>query len=376
MKGNMMSARPKQQGPLHRLCHEGLLDSPCVDQLGAEVGVNIYETHDCFEQACAITAWQQLYDQLSPGDFSGQLRELWLDQLQCFEEYTNRALRQSCIVWPGAYWFGVPIPNQPNAACEGSPLEDNLIAISWGGAEFELTTPDDFHIMGLVIPHDELTAYANTTLDGGLPDTLGCGSRLQVDPLRKQRFIRHQRTLLNEAERCKLGPADVTAYRFMRHELQDSLINMLTSAMPAPRPQRSRHQHWCVVRQARDFAMGHSDEPLGVADLCQYLGVSRRTLQNIFQNTLGICPLTYLKSLRLNAVRRELLSPESRYHLIQDVASAWGFWHMSQFAVDYGKLFGEKPSATRLRRSGLSATHPRAVTRRSTDMACNAMLSC
>lgn len=346
----MMSATSAQQGPLHHLCHDGLFDSTCVDRLGAEVGVNTYQTHDSVEQACAITAWQQLYDQLSPGDFNGQLKELWLDELQCFEEYTNRALRQSCIVWPGAYWFGIPLPNQPNAACEGSHLEENLIAISRGGAEFELTTPDNFHILGLVISHDELVAYANITLDGGLPESLGNESRLQVDPQRKQTFIHHQRTLLSEAERCKLGPADVVAYRFMRHELQDSLIDMLTSATSAPKPQRSRHQHWRTVSRARDFAMGHPDEPLGVADLCHHLGVSRRTLQNIFQNTLGICPLTYLKSLRLNAVRRELISAESRYHSIQDAASAWGFWHMSQFAVDYGKLFGEKPSSTLQRR--------------------------
>jgi AraC family ethanolamine operon transcriptional activator len=31
---------------------------------------------------------------------------------------------------------------------------------------------------------------------------------------------------------------------------------------------------------------------------------------------------------------------------IQDIASHWGFWHLSQFAQDYKKLFGELPSAT------------------------------
>ena len=29
-----------------------------------------------------------------------------------------------------------------------------------------------------------------------------------------------------------------------------------------------------------------------------------------------------------------------------DVAARWGFWHLSQFAVDYKKLFGELPSRT------------------------------
>jgi AraC family ethanolamine operon transcriptional activator len=31
---------------------------------------------------------------------------------------------------------------------------------------------------------------------------------------------------------------------------------------------------------------------------------------------------------------------------VQDVAAAWGFWHLSQFATDYRKLFGTRPSDT------------------------------
>jgi AraC family ethanolamine operon transcriptional activator len=31
---------------------------------------------------------------------------------------------------------------------------------------------------------------------------------------------------------------------------------------------------------------------------------------------------------------------------VQDVAEAWGFWHLSQFATDYRRLFGKRPSET------------------------------
>lgn len=65
-------------------------------------------THDAYEQACSITAWQQLYDQMSPGRFEGELTEILFDSLQVFHEYTNLSLRQSCMVWPNAFWFGIP----------------------------------------------------------------------------------------------------------------------------------------------------------------------------------------------------------------------------------------------------------------------------
>ena len=57
-------------------------------------------------------------------------------------------------------------------------------------------------------------------------------------------------------------------------------------------------------------------------------------------------PGAYLRALRLNAVRRELKSPAARSKTVQDAAAAWGFWHLSQFALDYRKLFGERPSQT------------------------------
>lgn len=320
--------------------------------LGAEVGVKHRETSNSFEQACAITAWQQLYDQLLPGLFFGHVKELWLDQLQCFEEFTSRSLRQSCVVWPDAYWFGLPCPDQPGAARDGGQMGNGAIAISTGGEDFELTTPDNFRIMGLVVPQEELDEHARLTLDGGLPLSLKDRPLLQLDPERKRDFILRQRQLLIEAERSRLGPADITAYRFMRHELLDGLTELLASALPVPAQQRSLRSHWRLVRKARDFVMSQPDEALVVADLCRHLNLSRRTLQNIFQNTLGLCPLAYLKSMRLNAVQRELLSPDSRHHTVQDIAAAWGFWHMSQFATDYKRLFGERPSATLLRRAG------------------------
>jgi AraC family ethanolamine operon transcriptional activator len=32
--------------------------------------------------------------------------------------------------------------------------------------------------------------------------------------------------------------------------------------------------------------------------------------------------------------------------LINEIANRWGFWHMSQFAADYRRFFGELPSET------------------------------
>lgn len=70
------------------------------------------------------------------------------------------------------------------------------------------------------------------------------------------------------------------------------------------------------------------------------------SLQNAFHAILGIGPNAWLKRIRLNAVRRELISPWSQSMTVKDAAMQWGFWHLGQFATDYQQLFSEKPSLT------------------------------
>ena len=101
-----------------------------------------------------------------------------------------------------------------------------------------------------------------------------------------------------------------------------------------------------LLAQAREYVLENSAEPLTVLDLCQQLYVSRRTLQNAFHAILGIGPNAWLKRIRLNAVRRELISPWSERETVKEAAMQWGFWHLGQFATDYQQLFAEKPSMT------------------------------
>ncbi|HSI51777.1 MAG TPA: helix-turn-helix domain-containing protein, partial [Ideonella sp.] len=87
---------------------------------------------------------------------------------------------------------------------------------------------------------------------------------------------------------------------------------------------------------------------LSVPQLCEALHVSRRTLQYAFEDEAGVSPLAYLRSVRLNGVRRLLRDPHQSMS-VQDAAAHWGFWNMSQFASDYRRQFGESASQTRSR---------------------------
>jgi AraC family ethanolamine operon transcriptional activator len=69
------------------------------------------------------------------------------------------------------------------------------------------------------------------------------------------------------------------------------------------------------------------------------------TLERSFKEHFGVSPKRYLLMSRLSGVRRALLQG-AQGRSIGQMANEWGFWHMSQFAQDYRRQFGELPSET------------------------------
>ena len=90
--------------------------------------------------------------------------------------------------------------------------------------------------------------------------------------------------------------------------------------------------------------------PRTVDDLCRVAGTSRRTLEYAFQEYFGTSPKRFIKALRLNAARNDLLRGSHGSAQVVEIASGWGFTHMGHFSADYRHMFGEKPSET-MRRS-------------------------
>ncbi|AZC17899.1 AraC family transcriptional regulator [Pseudomonas sp. CMR5c] len=87
-----------------------------------------------------------------------------------------------------------------------------------------------------------------------------------------------------------------------------------------------------------------SNEEFGVLEMCNYLKVSRRTLQYSFESVMGMSPSNYVRTVRLNVARKlMLLSPHDK---IQGAALDAGFSHLGRFSKYYQDFFGELPSQT------------------------------
>ncbi|MFC5697752.1 AraC family transcriptional regulator [Pseudomonas sp. GCM10022186] len=102
------------------------------------------------------------------------------------------------------------------------------------------------------------------------------------------------------------------------------------------------------LRRAMAFIDEQAGQPLTLAAIAAAAHCSVRTLQRAFRQWRDIGVMRYVKEVRLQRVREALLEPEQAAS-ITEIASRWGFVHLGQFAVDYRKAYGERPSDTRRR---------------------------
>ena len=138
----------------------------------------------------------------------------------------------------------------------------------------------------------------------------------------------------------------------IQHELEYELPHKLLTVMslsherPAASNLRIRDK---AIKRIEDYLEEFPKTRHTVGNLCRLANVSERTLEYAFQERYNMSPKAFLTAMRLNGVRRELKNPDRLTVSITDSAKRWGFWHMSQFAADYRRMFGELPSATRKR---------------------------
>jgi transcriptional regulator GlxA family with amidase domain len=107
-------------------------------------------------------------------------------------------------------------------------------------------------------------------------------------------------------------------------------------------PTRQRYQQ--IVDRFEEIARANLENLKGLADTCQALAVSQRTLARALRAIHGTTPSRYLHALRLSEARRALRDGPSES--VTQVALRFGFHELGRFAVDYRAAFGESPSDT------------------------------
>lgn len=306
---------------------------------------------DVNQQAESLIRWEQRYNQHSSGTFYGYLDELKLGGLHLFEEFTSRRILQQCCVNGNSFWLGFSLqPQRPKI--NGKEVEEGQLMFRPSDVEFELLTPQDFHIFGLVV---EKSAISKELQGQDKERWLkGADNSLISRPDNYVSFELAKMISLLLEEPCflmeGLSPNEKRRRldRFqplIKSRIADLLIQTETGIKETDISGPGKRR---VIDKISKHVQETGYYPLTISDLCHIAHVSRRTLQYAFEQELGISPIRYIRDSRLNAIRRILIETHDPL-VISDLAMEYGFYHISTFNEHYRKLFGETPTQTMLR---------------------------
>ena len=316
----------------------------------ASARFRVKRTQDVDVHANNLAAWEQRYEQTSGGPFVGEVRE-WVDaDLQVFEEVASCATSQRCRPWQDGVWLGLAAPGGAHGLrFMGREVHGQQLMVSGSDAPFELQVPAGQGLFGLVLRQATLASHWQTLYGQPWPEHWrGTPSVQALSVTQRERLSGTLHEVLRSVQQCP----DLLQHDATRRSLRNTLLCVLgdllmPQALSEASGARQYRRQQCIQR-VREWVFEYPETPLTVADLCARLHMTRRTLQNCFHEVLGLSPATYLRTLRLNAVRRALREgPASA--TVAGIAAGWGFWHMGHFSHDYKALFGETPSQTRTR---------------------------
>jgi len=220
------------------------------------------------------------------------------------------------------------------------------------GGVVDAVTPEGYANATLTVPVAEFHAALERHFPEAPEKVLQSGAAMQIGPAEQARL----RDVLARIEASLWhSPELFGGPRFLR-QIERELLAVFLDALrggcadlapPASNRTGGRHRR---LRQAREFLAAHTHEPIYLDDLCAVLDLTRRGVENLFQELLGLSPMSYLRHQRLHGARRALLQAPPAPGAVKFAARGWGFLHQGRFARDYRALFGESPVETLARR--------------------------
>lgn len=301
-------------------------------------------TTDIDRLAAEQPGWRLRYEQLSEGPFHAEVRQVQLPGVRLLEERLERAVRQHGQLEPDAYGFALAADSPGPMHFAGRTVQQDTLMMGRGD-DIDLCTPPGFAFIAIVVDRALLAPLwqqlYGKPLAGWLEHQVAAEASATAAAAVRER---HRQALAQLFAQPSLLRDEAALLR-----LRDELLLEWLGAIPPrvqPGPLAVLAARRKLVERACELALAHPESPPSMAELCRAVGASPRKLTYCFADVLGTSPARYLRALRLNAARAALRRPESGTLGVQDVAARLGFWHFGQFASDYRRLFGERPSQT------------------------------
>jgi len=302
---------------------------------------------DVEEQADSLSGWRQEYQQLSVGNYVGAVSSISFPEVELLFESSNRELYQQGDAPKDSVVLAFAQKAGGEGWISGKKFDNNTMLVLANGNELDFRTPPDLIAAALTVDSKVFAHYLHM-FDASNSFDIAVKNRFAEIPQSVCSTLRdYIGSVIPDIQRGDIDLSHPAAALAFKESLINNFILALTSLNPAgqalPRSAQQRHR---IVGKAVEYMRSKLDHSISIVDVCTAIFVEQRVLNYCFQEVLGISPISYLKCLRMNQVRRELKNMDCSLCNIGDIATRWGFWHLGRFSVEYKKRFGESPSDT------------------------------
>ncbi|KVC77773.1 AraC family transcriptional regulator [Burkholderia ubonensis] len=301
---------------------------------------------DVHDHGLAIAGWHQVYRQMTPGPFKGTVTQVLYDDFHFFRETTNRRVAQTGVAPAGRTSLAVPLSMPLAGTFQGQPIDGYALLALRAGEDFEFHTPEGMGLVGISAASDLIDELCEVEFGPGAAGGRKLHHVTRLSDAQGVALGARLSALIDEAQRNPGCLEFAATRRMFRDAMLGMFLDALDQRIGAERRDITHATYSDIVRRCEKHLRERPEEPVTVLELCRALRCSRRTLQTSFQRVADVTPVAYLRTIRLNAVRRLLRTTSAQQLGVGEAAASWGFTHLGYFASEYRDLFGELPSQT------------------------------
>jgi len=283
------------------------------------------------------------YIQMKPGKLQIQYMDAALGKVQIFKELFNTGVRIEAAPIKSIVPFAVVFPSSgPYRFCGQS--EHGLAQAS--GGEWDISFNDNLEYIGCAFLREYLYSSYETMAGGEFPKQ-NLISRIM---LTGEAALNAFAIGLNSILQTVHFRAGVLRDAQVRNLLCSQVFKLAFDVMQQPygfhRPLKELPKRIQGAKKVVEYLQVHAAQLPDIQTLCTVANLSERSLQYGFMEYLGVTPIQYLRIVRLNGARADLLKEQNPEIRVSDIALNWGFLELGRFSREYRQMFMELPSQT------------------------------
>lgn len=285
------------------------------------------------------------YTQLQPGQLNGEYVEANLGGVQIFRETLNAGVLVEAAPISEFLPFAAVTSNADNFNYCGKNRDKNTILQATGGY-WDANFKGNLSFVVAVFNREFFSRSIELRTGEEIPHDWLFSKACLTDPIALKNYAMALDNILTLVKNSPRILTEDNAQRMMADSILGLVLDVLTKTTPVVEQLANRSSKNEGVKRVIEYLHHYAHQVPTITELCKVAKLSERNLQYAFKEYMGITPVRYLRLVRLNGVRRELLLSQPQKDRIVDIALHWGFVELGRFSGEYRQLFQELPSAT------------------------------